>query len=111
MASRGFVFQLESVWGWQIGSVSFPLLLSLEELFSINCGYVGFLFLKYAGSVEQLRCDCGLLVHPGGLAGQEVSLCWGRGAVSSCLCSLDSSSSCSYCLASARPFVGAVCKV
>lgn len=27
--------ELESVWGWQIGSVSFPPLLSLEELFSI----------------------------------------------------------------------------
>lgn len=46
MASRGFVFQLESVWGWQIGSVSFPPLLSSEELFSIHYGYVNLFFFK-----------------------------------------------------------------
>lgn len=77
MASRAFVFQLESIWGWQIGSVSFPPLLSSEELFSINYGYFFFFFLKCPGSVEQVRCNCVLLVlwrvPPGWLAGQGSS--------------------------------------
>lgn len=38
------VLELESVWGWQIGSVSFPPLLSSEELFSINYGCIIFFF-------------------------------------------------------------------
>lgn len=64
MASRGLVFELESVWGWQIGSVSFPPLLSLEELFSINYRYIDFLkfFFKCPSYVEPVRCNCGLLV-------------------------------------------------
>lgn len=60
MAGAGFLFQLESIWGWQIGSVSSPPLLSSEELFSIHYGYVNF-FLSVLALLEQVRCNCGVL--------------------------------------------------
>lgn len=72
MVRRGFVLQLESIWGWWVGSVNFPPFLSSGELFSINYMFMyiriyfflGVVVMSWCpGSIDQARFS-DLLVVP-----------------------------------------------